>query len=101
MPTIEELKEIEEAATTLNSMIETVEERQKEMEMLHIQTAQLWQNLAEIHQERVEMYYGLLKEAKVEIGSLLMGMDHAEIPHHAVVIHNKLAKIVEITEAEK
>jgi hypothetical protein len=29
-----------------------------------------------------------------------MLIDHAELPHHLVVFHNKLAKLVEIVNAE-
>lgn len=98
---VEDIEEITEAESTLLDLITRVEEGVAMTHDLQLQRAQLWENLAEVRQKQIEMYYSLIAEAMVELGKILMGMEHAEIPHHAVVIHKKLTKIVQITEARK
>jgi uncharacterized protein YicC (UPF0701 family) len=96
---VEDIEEITEAESTLLDLITRVEEGVAMTHDLQLQRAQLWENLAEVRQKQIEMYYGLIKEAQVELGKILTNMDHADIPHHAVVIHKKLRKVVQITEA--
>lgn len=101
MPTEDEIREIEEATRELQGLFKVVEERETEMIELYKASALLWANISEVHKKRADWYFSFIKDAKDYIGSLIMNMDQAKVPHHAIVFHNKLAKIVEIVEAKK
>lgn len=101
MPTEDDIREIEEAASTLEGLFDTIAKQQTEQVALHKANAALWENLCDVHKQRANWYYGFIVEAKERIGSLIMNMDQKDVGHHDIVFHNKLAKIVEIVEAEK
>lgn len=101
MPTEEEVQELEEAARELQDLFKITDDAEIEMMALYKANAALSANISEVHKKRADWYFGFLKDAKGWIGQLMMDMDHKDLPHHLVVFHNKLAKIVEIVEAEK